>query len=258
MPNHVTNILDVTGPAKSVEAFKNKVFSYKKDGEENKPCFDFNATVPMPAELKGTQALGFSKTRTKKQKSLLKKYGASDWYEWANKFWGTKWGAYDALEPEQVGTDYRFNFNTAWGIGGQWLETTSKMFPDLTFTTYWHDEGGGSGIFVVTNGISREEALSDEDFAERFDPDYREQLTALKESSYPQFKKHYILGLQKGETEIWYGNFYKEIVKRTKDIDLPLLIGIEEFSDEAKHLLETRLKEATPKRKILWNQGQKI
>lgn len=65
-----------------------------------------------------------------------------DWYEWCNKNWGTKWGAYDCDIDQESRT---IRFNSAWAPPLAAIETISEMFPDTTFTIAFSE--GGSAYF---------------------------------------------------------------------------------------------------------------
>jgi len=150
MPNHITNVLDVTGPEKDVEEFKNKIFRYEDEKDYNGvsqkvAVFDFEVTVPMPKELEGTTSPP-SNEEKESQAEWAKKHGAGNWYDWHCRFWGTKWNAYSVEKPEAIEGGVRFRFDTAWSPPQQWLIITAKLFPSLELKDSWIDEGGGAGI----------------------------------------------------------------------------------------------------------------
>ena len=198
MPNHITNILKVTGPEKDVEKFfftvstenpvvqkywadyrereKARLLKQIEEGtrfakmdlkrlEEEKTAdcaLDFNGTVPMPLEVRcTTYGSNLSKEELAQQEENKKKYGSGDWYGWACRYWGTKWGAYD------VGTvdGGAIRFDTAWSPPTAWLFQTAKQFPTLNFSDDWIDEGGGAGQFSVwtENGeiLTTDQPISD-------------------------------------------------------------------------------------------------
>jgi hypothetical protein len=152
MPNHITNVLDISGPAESLDKFRKTVEKKEKEKDEHQDketgeevfVFDFNGTVPMPEELNGTTSPPSTDEDKKLQEELTKKYGAGNWYDWACKYWSTKWNAYDAQEPEtDLGDFIRYRFNTAWSPPEQWIITTARLFPELTFLDRWIDEVAG-------------------------------------------------------------------------------------------------------------------
>jgi hypothetical protein len=159
MANNITNVLDVTGEEKDVEAFRSKVYriekatekSWKHEIGDEYPVFDLDATVPFPTELTDTTSPPQNDEEKKLQAELTKKYGAGNWYDWRVKYWGTKWDTYDAEEVEEIKGGLRFRFETAWCPPAQWLKTTAKQFPSLKFTDHWCDEGGDCGTMSVTS-----------------------------------------------------------------------------------------------------------
>jgi hypothetical protein len=54
MPNHVTHRVIVTGPADQIAAFKTRAIRLIDDRTE--PCLDFNAFIPMPADIANTES----------------------------------------------------------------------------------------------------------------------------------------------------------------------------------------------------------
>ena len=66
-------------------------------------------------------------------------YGYVDWYGWRNKYWNTKWGAYDFKEGEEN----QIIFCTAWSAPIPIYTTLCKMFPNITFDIEYADENIG-------------------------------------------------------------------------------------------------------------------
>ena len=96
-----------------------------------------------------------SKPITKKmQVELIQKYGSDNWYDWAYKNWGTKWGCYD---NEVV--DDTLRFTTAWStMDMSILNDLAVDFPN--FAMHFEEEQGWGGYVVYENG----EFLSFEDY----------------------------------------------------------------------------------------------
>jgi hypothetical protein len=94
MPNWCINNIEISGPAKEIARFKQTCI--RPDNEnDGKPCFDFNSIIPMPAILEGTIVPG------EVDIEAFKQTGSPNWYDWANKNWGTKWNAAEfRAEPE--------------------------------------------------------------------------------------------------------------------------------------------------------------
>ena len=245
MPNHITNILDVTGNTKDVNRFKEMVYSFKKnpdkDNYDSPHYFDFNATVPMPEEIKNT-----TKPCPVAQKEIqaenIKKYGAGNWYDWSIKYWGTKWGAYSVNEPEGIESGWRFRFNTAWGPGIAWQFFTAQQFPKLRFVDIWIDEGGGAGRYTVwtEKGETKEndESITDHEWRIDFDEGYQHDYYFITKGDYDEVLK---TCLEK-DYEFYYSSLEPFFVQRVKDKDLPLLVGKEFVTDESRKIFEERLK----------------
>lgn len=210
MPNHVSNRLKVVGTVVALAAFKEKARRViNNEGKEFVNIFSLEALVPMPPELhevtspvrivsqaeydkameENAKTLAktpsaswmLMKPLTKKMSAgLIKKYGVNNWYDWANKHWGTKWETYDvseewienALGEKSIGfgeqtmavmaTDSQIEcfYQTAWSPPSDALATISKMFPDLTFYNAYADEGGNFiGFTIFNNGVVQDQEL---------------------------------------------------------------------------------------------------
>lgn len=80
----------------------------------------------------------------------LQRYGATTWYDWSIKNWGTKWNAYGY----DAGTDYsereNLRFQTAWSAPHPVLEKLSEMYPNIVFVHQWADEDLGANCGTRT------------------------------------------------------------------------------------------------------------
>ena len=169
MPNHVTNILTVNGSQD--ELIIDSLFN-----EENE--IDFNTFAPMPEELKTVTSpvdivtqeernveiaerqrrlanneafLGNTFSITQEMSDdYIARFGANNWYDWAVKNWGTKWGGYDA-ERESPDT---VKFLTAWSTPINAIKSLSIKYPHAEFTVRYADEDFGSNVgeYAVIGG----------------------------------------------------------------------------------------------------------
>lgn len=161
MANHVYQALLIE--AEDIDAIKNAV---KGDRAE----FDQSRFFAMPDDLKDT--VSGSKeivsdeeyaelTKTESRQELLAKssfpcgmpisrsmafdfmacYGAANWYEWAKKNWGTKWGIYNASSWDVVGSLHRITFESAWSPATKIIQRLSELFPSAHFCLASLDEG---------------------------------------------------------------------------------------------------------------------
>lgn len=180
MPNHCSNILTVVGDPKELSEF---IKVSKNSAGERKEYSIFQNNYPCPQELYNVDA-NFTK-----KPDMIAKHGASDWYEWCNNNWGTKWGDYDTdlSYYEEGDTMAQFTYTTAWGPGIQGLVGISREYPNLVFVNSY-EEGGCELLGSV--GISNGDILSDiegkfPDFPcdEDGEPDY-DQMDEHHESVY--------------------------------------------------------------------------
>jgi hypothetical protein len=188
MPNHIQNRLEIIGKKSEVNkiltAIKGEPF---EDGIERR--IDFNKILPMPKSLEiesgslgemahqllfGTnkqkffprddaeQKRRFSEMPFDRQKEAvllaidyefnLKSFGATTWYDWAIKNWGTKWNAYhqgDERDAENI-----IYFQTAWSAPIELMQRLSSLFPkvDLIFNYADEDTGCNVGKLTIKNG----------------------------------------------------------------------------------------------------------
>ena len=63
-----------------------------------------------------------------------KKYGATDWYMWRNKYWGTKQNAYDSHIVKESDNSVAIYFTTVWDGVPYLMYILVSLFPELEFT----------------------------------------------------------------------------------------------------------------------------
>jgi len=213
-----------------------------RDDREGDPL-DFNGTVPMPEELKGSVSGSESAKpdwQKERSKELVKKYGADNWYDWHNNNWGTKWNAYDQGEVEEIDEGIRYRFDTAWCPPDAWIVTTSEQFPKLTFTNKWIEEDCHAGTFVVQNGeVCIATDMNHHQWKMEYDEDYRRQFKFITEGPYEEVKKELLSQTYEDE----YHELEIEYVKRIKREDLPLLVEFDWVRGDSEDLFEKRMKE---------------
>lgn len=76
----------------------------------------------------------------------LMEYGATTWYEWCIKMWGTKWNASESY----IESPTSISFNTAWGAAIPVLKKLAQMYPDVKIELKFADEDIGSNCGRVT------------------------------------------------------------------------------------------------------------
>lgn len=166
MPNWCQNRCVFSGPPAELARLRD-VMQSKED------VFDFAKVMPMPAALrdmhtgsKQIDGIDYTAWRTEGEgddaksiglstddlMALQEEYGASDWHEWANQHWGTKWGACDSFVMDD-GEQLTYDFDTAWGPAEPFLNILCSQFPTLSLL-YMYAEPGASfgGTIRYQNG----------------------------------------------------------------------------------------------------------
>lgn len=72
--------------------------------------------------------------------SNYKLYGATTWYGWCPREWGTKWNAIST----QIIDDDTITFETAWSNPEPVLRKLAAMYPEAEIEHWWADEDMGS------------------------------------------------------------------------------------------------------------------
>jgi hypothetical protein len=161
MPNHVDNIMTITGPPERVAAFVKQaegcvplakptaydLEQHKKDLErEGKPLdtpypthgdvqvLEFHCIVPLPDDH---HEVDYTKRGQQDERDA----------------WGVKWGAYgDSQEREVFETRVVYKFRTAWSSPDVFVRKASLLFPKLIFGVGFGGEGPCRGRYVYANG----------------------------------------------------------------------------------------------------------
>ena len=130
--------------------------TYDKDGNVNVEIDEeyeltFQGSVPRPKSLDIS-----SPARTDKEKKIaednLKKYGATDWYDWNIYNWGAKWDADShSVEDDSECGEVHVYFHTAWSPPLEWLQRVSKRYPSLLFDMNVEEESNA----FIGNPIAR-------------------------------------------------------------------------------------------------------
>ena len=169
MPNWCYTDFIVFGSAEDITRFREAVRGSDDNGETP---VDFNRVIPMPSELRGTDAdfgtaysvyygdaarilatpwvknLGIEtveqlreqidadpkhRATADQQKANIEKYGAPTWYEWNCEHWATKWNACDTEVTEYGSGSLHVQFDTAWDFPFPIFEKLVSDFPTLDF-----------------------------------------------------------------------------------------------------------------------------
>ena len=128
MPNHITNIIAVSGDERRIQAMLKEI----QIDEYGVGSVDFNKIIPMPDDM--------------------------DSHNWCIANWGTKWNSY-GYTVDTGFKDGKLTFLTAWSAPHPILQRLSEMFPDIVFEHEWVDEdiGMNCGRYVYFDGERIEE-----------------------------------------------------------------------------------------------------
>lgn len=102
-----------------------------------------NHIIPVPQELQGTTSPTPKEADPEEARRLVEKYGASNWYDFCVKHWGTKWdiALYTKVEAVVEGGELRFGFDTAWTPPTGVYEEMIKL--GFSVTAYYYEQGVG-------------------------------------------------------------------------------------------------------------------
>lgn len=168
MPNWCENKLIVSGNEHALQSFASSA-------QKGDSPFSFDALVPMPAilreihtggiEIEGVRHSMWRETKNpdgstkaipvtpEERDRMTQECGATDWYDWACRFWGTKWDASDpSVDFDEDSEEVTITFQTAWGPPRPFVEAVSAKFPMLRFTLMYAEPGMGFGGVATFEG----------------------------------------------------------------------------------------------------------
>ena len=146
MPNWCNNNITITGPNSVID----KIEKITKEEDNQNGLLQF--MYPMPKELSDTTADG------SKDKAMMKKYGCSNWYDWAVENWSTKWEVCefygvdrqplnDSLDESTIS----FAFSSAWAPPTGAYENFLNENSNVGIRATYH-EGGCDFMGIWDNG----------------------------------------------------------------------------------------------------------
>lgn len=92
----------------------------------------------------------------------VRKYGESNWYDWHNKNWGTKWNACETLVIDENNVE----FQTAWSTPEPIIKELSKKYHTRVEVFYADEDlGSNCGSYVYNCGVLVDEKSGDYDYA---------------------------------------------------------------------------------------------
>lgn len=146
MPNYNINDLTIRGTKGNVKKFLKAYI----DPDTNE--FDFNRVIPEPLVKEDCPIDCIATVDSHIQQDVGRPW--FDWYSWHNRFWGTKWNAWDTYcndidksfpdtdDDEEI--EFIFGFTTAWCPPMPIFEKICEDWHDiLDITCFYIEEGMG-------------------------------------------------------------------------------------------------------------------
>lgn len=136
IPNHVRNILTFKNFHTGEKDFiVERLTSWREDLGDR--ILDFDKIIPEPQKKEDCPEDCLVNKDSHVSKDEDRPW--FDWYAWHNKYWGTKWDAYDGgtwIHPEEV----ECYFNTAWSAPYPIYEQLAKLYPNFEWEVRYADE----------------------------------------------------------------------------------------------------------------------
>ena len=154
MPNHCNARISISNPTKKQKEILKKIEKaeglcryYKPFPNEFDGIINGSTTIDGKSVRQWREIDGKSVALSEKElKELKEKYGATNWYDWCNFNWGTKWGCYEFGIDDDV-----IQFTSAWcPIGENIIEMFAKDFPSFHYD--YEEETGWGAEFDYEDG----------------------------------------------------------------------------------------------------------
>lgn len=118
--------------------------------EDGSMTFDFNKVLPMPKELEDRDKVyPINDKEEKKDKELIDKYGADNWYDWRVKNWGTKWNASGTFVIDKNTVE----FDTAWCSPEPLIAMITHCYDCEAHVKYADEDlGNNCGEYIYKDG----------------------------------------------------------------------------------------------------------
>ena len=156
MPNHCYTRIFISDPTKKQKEILKKIEKagglcrhYKPFPKELDGISNGNTTINGKKVRNWREVDGKSVAVSEKElKELKEKYGATNWYDWCNYNWGTKWGCYELRMDHDV-----IEFTSAWcPIDENIIRMFAKDFPSFHYE--YQEETGWGAEMDYENGES--------------------------------------------------------------------------------------------------------
>ena len=174
MSNHVKNVLTFKNLTKEDKEFILNTIT-KKAEDDSGYWIDFDKIIPEPR----TEADCPDDCKVNKDSPVMEEKDRPwfDWYKWRNKYWGTKWNAYDCYSLNRD-TNLILVFSTAWSMPYPIIERLHLLGFDFDLSYADEDYGVNCGklIYEQEDGFTHydesELATPPEIFAENLWEEY--------------------------------------------------------------------------------------
>jgi len=197
--------MKVSGPLDVLKRFKEAAIEKSERGESNP--ISLQTLYPMPEVLSTVHTGGCHidgvfvkrwKDNDKGEKSLLTPEEektldeeGGDWYSWAKRFWGSKWGNYSGYVIREGDDSIIYGFQSAWSPPLPGFMHVSENYPELLFDMTYEDEGGGFlGKTKFKNGEQLDEVCVSEYISE-WDIGRLEEIEGIPEKDLPKYVNEY-------------------------------------------------------------------
>lgn len=149
MPNHVRNVIKFKKLTPKDKKFilDNFTTELEDDIYPLNRIFDFDKIIPEPRKESECP----EDCKVNKDSHIMEDEDRPwfDWYAWHNRFWGTKWNAYDGYVKVGVST-ITFVFSTAWSAPLPIYQQLINKYPHLLWEMKFADEDIGSNCGMIT------------------------------------------------------------------------------------------------------------
>lgn len=155
MPNHVKNVLRFKNleSKNDVDFILNMIArriidSDYPDEVKDDYVIDFNKIIPEPQTKEECPADCLVSSDSHVEEDHERPW--FDWYKWHNKYWGTKWNAYDSYTNYDE-SSITFVFNTAWSLAYPVIKRLDVLEYDLELEYADEDLGSNCGRLTYTS-----------------------------------------------------------------------------------------------------------
>lgn len=162
MPNWVYNSVSVSGTKETIEAFYDKATAPHPDTFDKEtgkvvytenPEFSFwNFVAPPKEAVESGEYFGTHGWSDGKKQGDT----STNWYNWNNENWNTKWDACDTHSETTINkdgsADISITYNTAWSIPEPVMTAMVEQHPELTFSFSCEEEQGWGAEYSGTDG----------------------------------------------------------------------------------------------------------